>query len=65
MMAMENPQMIRAEAIEAMEFYELASEFNVGGVPHTQINGHNGKPVIGAVPEASLLAEIMRLVQRS
>ena len=60
-MAMENPAMIRAEGIESMEFQELASRFNVSGVPQTTINGEGGT-VIGAVPEASLLAEIQRVL---
>jgi glutaredoxin-like protein len=61
-MAMENPQMIRAEGVEAMEFPELANRFNVRGVPQTVINSGTGI-VVGAVPEQNLLAEIMRALQ--
>ncbi len=61
-MAMENPQMIRAEGVEAMEFPELASRFNVSGVPQTVINAGAGT-VVGAVPEQNLLAEIRRALQ--
>lgn len=61
-MAMENPQMIRAEGIEAMEFPELANRFNVRGVPQTVINSGAGI-VVGAVPEQNLLTEIMRALQ--
>lgn len=61
-MAMENPQMIRAEGVEATEFPELASRFNVRGVPQTVINSGAGM-VVGAVPEQNLLAEIMRALQ--
>jgi thioredoxin-related protein len=61
-MAMENPQMIRAEGVEAMEFPELANRFNVHGVPQTVINSGAGI-VVGAVPEQNLLAEIMRALQ--
>ena len=61
-MAMENPQMIRAEGVEAMEFPELADRFNVRGVPQTVINSGAGI-VVGAVPEQNLLAEIMRALQ--
>lgn len=61
-MAMENPQMIRAEGVEAMEFPELANRFNVQGVPQTVINSGAGI-VVGAVPEQNLLAEIMRALQ--
>jgi glutaredoxin-like protein len=61
-MAMENPQMIRAEGVEATEFPELANRFNVRGVPQTVINSGKGT-VVGAVPEQNLLAEIMRALQ--
>ena len=61
-MAMENPQMIRAEGVEAMEFPELADRFNVRGVPQTVINAGAGI-VVGAVPEQNLLAEIRRALQ--
>jgi thioredoxin-related protein len=60
-MAMENPGMIRAEGVEAMEFQELANQFNVSGVPQTTINSGAGN-VVGAVPEANLLAEILRVM---
>ena len=61
-MAMENPQMIRAEGVEATEFPELANRFNVRGVPQTVINSGAGS-VVGAVPEQNLMAEIMRALQ--
>ncbi|HKJ38648.1 MAG TPA: thioredoxin family protein [Anaerolineales bacterium] len=61
-MAMENPQMIRAEGVEATEFPELANQFNVRGVPQTVINAGKGM-VVGAVPEQNLVAEIMRALQ--
>jgi glutaredoxin-like protein len=61
-MAMENPQMIRAEGVEAMEFPELADRFHVSGVPQTVINAGAGI-VVGAVPEQNLLAEISRALQ--
>ena len=61
-MAMENPQMIRAEGVEATEFPELASRFNVRGVPQTVINSGAGT-VVGAVPAQNLVAEIMRAMQ--
>lgn len=61
-MAMENPQMIRAEGVEATEFPELANRFNVRGVPQTVINSGAGS-VVGAVTEQNLLAEIMRALQ--
>lgn len=61
-MAMENPEMIRAEGVEATEFPELASRFNVSGVPQTVINSGAGT-VVGAAPEQQLLAEIRRALQ--
>jgi len=61
-MAMENPQMIRAEGVEATEFPELANRFNVRGVPQTVINSGVGS-LVGAAPEQNLLAEIMRALQ--
>ena len=61
-MAMENPLMVRAEGVEATEFPELSSRFNVYGVPQTVINSGAGS-VVGAVPEQNLLAEIMRAMK--
>ncbi len=61
-MAMENPQMIRAEGVEATEFPELADRFNVRGVPQTVINSGAGS-LVGAAPEQNLLAEIQRALQ--
>ncbi|HEX8993417.1 MAG TPA: thioredoxin family protein [Anaerolineales bacterium] len=56
-MAMENPQWIRAEGVEATEFRELAEKYYVSGVPQTVINS-GAKMVVGAVPEINLLAQI-------
>ena len=52
--------MIRAEGVESMEFQELAERYNVSGVPQTNINSGMGM-LVGAVPEANLLAEIQRI----
>ena len=60
-MAMENP-LVKAEMVEAMEFYELSNQFGVSGVPHTVINAGAGN-VVGAVPEASLVAAIQKALQ--
>jgi thioredoxin-related protein len=49
-MAMENPDMVLAEGVEAMEYPELSDRFSVSGVPQTTINGGSGT-VVGAVPE--------------
>ncbi len=55
-MAVES-QWVVAEAVEAMEFPELAGQFGVSGVPHTSINLGAGE-VIGASPEAYLVEQI-------
>jgi len=57
-MALESP-MVQAEMVEATEFPELSTRHNISGVPHTVVNDGRGN-VIGAVPEANLLAEIQR-----
>ena len=61
-MAMENPSMIRAEAVDAMEFPELSNQFRVQGVPQTVIDSGKGI-VVGAYGEAQMLAEIKRALQ--
>jgi hypothetical protein len=57
--AMENPAMILAEGVEAMEFPDMANHYNISGVPDTVIN-ENAARALGAVPEGQLLAEIRR-----
>lgn len=59
--AMENPQMVLAEGVEAMEFDELSSRYMISGVPDTVINADAGR-VVGAVPEGQMLAELMRVL---
>ena len=54
--------MIRAEAVDAMEFPELSRRFKVQGVPQTVINSGGGV-VVGAYPEQRLLDEIKRALQ--
>ncbi len=51
--------MVEAEAVEAMEFPELANRFEVSGVPQTTIN-QGAVNVVGAVPEAQLVEQIRR-----
>ncbi len=46
-----------SEAVEALEFPELADQFGVSGVPHTSINFGAGE-IIGASPEAYLVEQI-------
>ncbi|PWH14598.1 MAG: glutaredoxin [Anaerolineae bacterium] len=60
-LAMENPKMVLAEGIEAMEFDELSNRYMISGVPDTVINADAGR-VVGAVPESHMLAELMRVL---
>jgi Thioredoxin domain len=62
-MAIESP-MIQAEMVEANEFPELSNRFNVSGVPQTTINMGAGT-LVGAAPEANLVAEIMRALKKN
>ena len=57
-MAMESP-LVQAEMIELMEFFDLANQFGVSGVPHTVINSGTGN-IVGAVPEETLVEEIQK-----
>ena len=57
--AMENPGMVLAEGVEAMEFSELSEKYGISSVPDTVINAGVGR-VVGAVPEQNMLAELMR-----
>jgi len=57
--AMENPDMIHAEAVDAMEFPELSQRSHVQGVPQTVINSGGGI-FTGAYPEPRMLEEIKR-----
>ncbi len=59
-MAMESPWIV-AEAVEAMEFPDLADRFDVSGVPQTTINQGAGT-VVGAVPPDYLVQEIQRIL---
>jgi thioredoxin-related protein len=56
-------RMVKAEAVEAMEFQDLAMEFGVSGVPHTIINAGAGE-IIGAAPENRLVMEISQAVKQ-
>ena len=60
-MALESP-LVKAEMVEAMEFFELSNQFGVSGVPHTVINAGAGN-VVGAVPEETLVAAIQKALQ--
>lgn len=60
-MAMVNPK-IKGEMVEAIEFPELSSQFDVSGVPKTVINSGAGEQV-GAVPAKSILNKIKNIIQ--
>jgi len=60
-MAIENPNMVLAEGVEAMEFNELSNHYGISGVPDTVINA-SGR-VVGAVPEQQMLAELKRTLK--
>jgi len=60
-MALENP-LVQAEMVEATEFPELAERHNVSGVPQTTIND-GAAHVVGAVPEANLVAAILQALK--
>lgn len=62
-MALESP-LVEAEMVEAMEFPELADQFNVSGVPQTTINMGAGT-VIGSVPEKHLVEEIKAALKKT
>ena len=60
-LAIENSN-INVEIIEANDFYDVASRYNVSSVPQTTINDGIGV-VLGAVPESHLLKEIFHALQ--
>jgi glutaredoxin-like protein len=62
-MAMESPW-VEAEMVEASEFFDLANQFNVSGVPHTVIN-HGAGSLVGAAPEEMLVQEIEKVLADS
>jgi glutaredoxin-like protein len=56
-LAMES-ELITAAMVESAEFPELASHYNVSGVPHTVI-GENATPMLGAFPESTGVAMVL------
>jgi predicted DsbA family dithiol-disulfide isomerase len=56
-LALESP-FVEAEMVEAIEFPDLANQFNVSGVPQTTIN--QAVNVVGAAPESQLIEQIKR-----
>ncbi|MFO7815426.1 MAG: thioredoxin family protein [Halanaerobiales bacterium] len=60
-MAMHNPK-IKGEMVEAIEFPDLSSKFNVSGVPKTVINS-GAEEQVGAVPAKTILDKIKTSIQ--
>jgi len=58
-MAMESSK-VTATAIEALEFPELAQQYNVSRVPHTAVNFGAGH-ILDAMPEQKYLEEIRKI----
>lgn len=56
-MALESP-LVRADAVEAIEFPHLAHKYDVMGVPRTVVN--ETLHIEGAVPEPTLMQSILR-----
>jgi glutaredoxin-like protein len=61
-MAMES-SLVQAEMVEATEFPELSNKYHIMGVPDTVIN-HGKNKMVGAAPEAKLIAEIMKALAK-
>ena len=59
--AMENPAMVLAEGVGAMDFQDLSEKYGISSVPDTVINDGAGR-VLGALPEQNMLAELMRTI---
>ena len=55
--------MVQAEMVEATEFPDLSNQYHIMGVPDTVIN-HGKAKMVGAAPEAQLLAEIMKVTKK-
>jgi hypothetical protein len=58
--ALEN-DLVRADAIEASEFPDLAAKYRVLAVPKTIIN--DGGFIEGSLPEESFLEEVLKIAQ--
>lgn len=50
---------ITATTVQATEFYDLARQFRVSGVPKTVVN--NEIEILGALPEASFVSAALGL----
>ncbi|RCW48287.1 MULTISPECIES: thioredoxin family protein [unclassified Halanaerobium] len=61
-MALLNPN-IRGEMVEAIEFQEFSSKYNVSGVPKTVIN-FGAAEQVGAVPAKTILKKIKKILEQ-
>ena len=57
-MALANPN-ITATTVQAMEFFDLARQFRVSGVPKTVVN--NEIEILGALPESAFISAALGL----
>jgi glutaredoxin-like protein len=62
-MALESPW-VEAEMIDAIEFPEIAAQYNVSGVPQTTIN-FGARTIVGALPEEYLIVEIAKILEEA
>ncbi len=62
MAAMENPK-IKAHAVDAMEYPELAQQYGVSSVPLTVIDGKQSVTFVGRYPEGRFVTELMKAME--
>lgn len=55
-MALASPH-ITAMTVQASEFYDLARQYRVSGVPKTVVS--NGAEILGALPEQAFVDEVL------
>jgi thioredoxin-related protein len=56
-MAFQSPH-ITTTTVQATEFYDLARQYRVSGVPKTVVS--NGNEILGALPEDQFIEEALR-----
>lgn len=59
MAAMINP-LIKAFAVDATEFPDLAEKYQVSGVPLTVVDGKVSLTFVGRYPEARFVSELLK-----
>lgn len=60
--ALERPGVIQTYAISAEEFHDLARKHNVGGVPHTVVNGEHN--LVGLQQDAPFAEFVLNLAEK-